>query len=339
MADSPDSAPRAPVTPADLARWAFWGPLRDALDPHRPARVKALGAAWHLHHLTARGGRVLMEDELRRCFGERYTAAEYKGLVADAYRRGWRVHLEELLLGKVDAETVETYIRFEGRANLDRALEGGKGAIYTYPHAGAVMLMLAWLAHRGYRYVQFAARGLPPPEIAALNPALMASNPVRERVRKVREENEDKVPCTFLTMDQPTRELYRRLADNELVGIAFDGRASQKFFVHDFLGRKAVLSSGPYRLAVSRGAPIVPAFCHTPRQGPAVCRVGEPLFPGKDWRELAHEVLRQEAAWIAEEPAEYGLWLVHCRRRAALDDHPLFGDVAPDERWKRWERA
>lgn len=334
-----EQAPRAPISPADLARWAFWVPLRDALHPDAPGRTRALAQAWRLHHLAARGGRALMEDELRRCFGARYTNAEYRALVADGYRRGFRVHLEELLLGKVDAHNIERWLVLEGRAHLDAALAGGRGAVYTYPHAGAVMLMLGWLAHKGYRYVQYAARGLPPPEIAALNPELMASNRLRERVRQVREENEDRVPCTFLTMDHPTRELYRRLDANELVGIAFDGRAAQKFFLAPFLGRTAVLSSGPYRLAVTRKAPVLPAFCFTPREGPAVCRVGAPLWPGRDWRELAEEVLRVEQAWLSEQPAEYGIWLVHCRRRAALDDHPLFTDVAPDARWRRWEQA
>ena len=331
------SAPvQAPISPADVARWAFWGPLRDVLDPEQPALVKALHSAWHLQHAAARGGRALMEDELRRCFHGRYTDSEYRGMVADAYRCAWRVHLEELLLGKVDARSVESFIRFEGVQNLDQALVPGKGVVWTYPHAGAVMLMLAWLAHHGYRYVQYAARGLPPPELAAANPELMATNRLREKVRSVREQNEDKVPCTYLTMDHPTRELYRRLADNELVGIAFDGRAAAKFFVHELLGRQAVLSSGPYRLAVSTKAAVVPAFCLTPRTGPAICKVGAPIFPGRDWREVAEEVLRVQDAWLREYPSEYGIWLLHCRRRAGLDDHPLFGDTADDDRWKRW---
>lgn len=326
----------APISPADVARWAFWGPLRNALDPDRPQVVRALRSGWALQHAAARGGRALMQDEFRRCFGGRFTESEYRGMVGDAYRAAWRVHLEELLLGKVNRSNIEHYMRLEGVQNLDAALVAGKGVIWTYPHAGAVMLMLAWLAHHDYRYVQYAARGLPPPEIAAANPALMATNRLREKVRKVREENEDRVPCTYLTMDHPTRELYRRLAANELVGIAFDGRAAAKFFVQELLGRPAVLSTGPYRLAVSTGAAVVPAFCHTPRTGPSVCRVGEPIIPGKDWREVAEEVLRVEQAWLLQYPSEYGIWLLHCRRRAGLDDHPLFGDVAETEAWKKW---
>ncbi len=335
-ADAPEQI-RAPISPADLARWAFWGPLRNALDPARPERVRALHRGWKLQHLVARGGRKLMEDEFRRCFGNRYDDQGYALLISEAYRAAWRVHLEELLLGKVGPDTIQNFMVFEGQHNLDAALAHGKGVVWTYPHAGAVMLMLAWLAHNDYRYVQYAARGLPPPEIAALNPQLMATNPLREKVRKVREDNEDKVPCTFLTMDHPTRELYRRLSDNELVGIAFDGRAAGKFFVHDLLGRPAVLSTGPYRLATSRKAPVVPAFCHTPADGPAVCVVGEPILPGKDWREVAEEVLRVQQNWLNRWPAEYGIWMLHCRRRAGLDDHPLFGDVAESDAWKKWQ--
>lgn len=329
----------APISPADVARWAFWVPLRNALDPDRPDRIRALHKGWRLQHLAARGGRKLMEDELRRCFGNRYDDLGYQTLIREAYRAGWRVHLEELLLGKVGPHNIENYIVFEGVQNLDAALAREKGVVWTYPHAGAVMLMLAWLAHRGYRYVQYAARGLPPPELAAANPALMATNKLRERVRAVREENEDKVPCSYLTMDSPTRELYRRLAANELVGIAFDGRAASKFFTHRLLGREAILSTGPYRLAVSTGAAVVPAFCHSPAEGPNVCIVGEPIIPGRDWREVAEEVLRVQEQWLNRFPQEYGIWLVHCRRRAALDDHPLYGDTASDDAWHRWRQG
>lgn len=336
MADAPPPLV-APISPADLARWAFWGPLRNALDPDKPQRVRALHKGWHLQHLAARGGRSLMRDELRRCFGDRYDEAAYDQLVREAYRCGWRVHLEELLLGKVGPDSIERYFVVEGRQHLDAALARNQGVVWTYPHAGAVMLMIAWLAHKGYRYVQYAARGLPPPEVAAANPALMATNRVREKVRQVREQNEDRVPATYLTMDHPTRELYRRLAANEVVGIAFDGRAANKFFVHSLLGRPAILSSGPYRLAVSTKAAIVPAFCRTPADGPAICTIGAPIIPGKDWRELAEEVLRVQEGWLRQWPAEYGIWLLHCRRRGGMDDHPLFGDTAGDERWKKWE--
>lgn len=322
----------ARVTPTDVARWLFWVPLRDALDPRHPGRVRALHAGWRVRYLAAGRGRRLMADELCRSFPR----IDIQRTVRDAYRSAWRVHLEELLLGKLTADTVESFIRFEGREHIDAALGRGKGIIWLYPHAGPVMQMLAWLALKGYRYTQYASRGLPPDEFARQNPELLGRNRLRERVREVREDNEDRLPARFIDGNTPVRELYRRLARNELVGIAYDGRIGMRWWPVTYLGRTALLSPGPYRLATSTGATVVPAYCRALTPGPAVCVVGEPIEPGRDWEALARKVLDVEQDFIRRWPAEYGTWLLHCRLRNGIDDHPLFIDHAEGDRWRRW---
>ena len=329
--------PVARTTPADLARWLFWVPFRGALDPARPGPIRHLHAAWRAQYLAAGSGRALMADEYERCFGDAYDARDYELMVASAYRSAWRVHLEELLLGKLGPDTIDEFIRFEGWEHLEAARAAGKGVLWLYPHAGAVMLMMAGLVYRGMPYTQYAARGLPPPEVARDHPQLLASNRWREAVRRVREENEDRLPAQFVTLDRTARVLYRRLAANELVGIAYDGRIGTRWRPVPYLGRRALLSPGPYRLACSTGATVIPAFCHTPVDGPAVCEIGAPVEPGKDWRALMTTVLAAQERFIRRWPEEYGIWLLHARQRNHIDDHPLFIDHAADERWRRWE--
>ena len=65
-------------------------------------------------------------------------------MVQDAYRCAWRVHLEELLLGKVGPHNVSDWIEFEGIENLDAALERGKGVVWVYPHAAARFSTVAY---------------------------------------------------------------------------------------------------------------------------------------------------------------------------------------------------
>lgn len=337
MPAAPPDIPTTPPTPGDLARWAFWVPLRNLLDPARPEPVRHLHALWRLQYLAAGEGRALMADEYRRCFGDAYDAGGLSHLVAGAYRAAWRVHLEELLLGKLGPETVGEFMELRGLENLEEALSHGKGVVWLYPHAGAVMLMMAALVHKGFPYTQYAARGLPPAEVARDHPELLASNRLRERVRAVREANEDRLPANFVTLDQSARVLYRRLAANELVGIAYDGRIGTRWLPVPYLGRTALLSPGPYRLACSTGAAVVPAFCRTPVEGPAVCEIGRPLRPrGRDWRELMDRHLAVQEAWIRRWPEEYGIWLLHTRQRNDIDDHPMFIDQAVDARHERW---
>jgi len=313
----------------DLARWAFWVPLRDLLDPHRPEQIARLYPLWRAQYQAGGAQRELMREELRLCFG----AGE--DVVREAYRIAFRVHMEELLLGKLDPDTVGLYMRWQGRANLDAALSRGKGAVLCLPHAGNVMMMIALLSLSGYRYTQYAARGLAPQDVAEANPREFGHNRWRTAVRQAREDNEDRLPASFLTLNTSVRELYRRLGRNETVGIAFDGRIGNKFAPFDYLGRTALLNPGPFRMAASTGAALVPMFNACPAEGPNVCEVGEPIV-SNDWRELAERYLAAAQAWLRAHPAEYGIWLAHARERCAVDDHPFFVDYAPDERWRKW---
>jgi lauroyl/myristoyl acyltransferase len=200
------------------------------------------------------------------------------------------------------------------------------------------MLMLAALSLKGYRYTQYAARGLAPPDVARDHPELLAPNRLREAVRRTREAHEDQLPARYVTLETPVRELVRRLQSNEVVGIAFDGRIGRSWVSHDYLGRQALLSPGPYKMAVLAQSPVLPVFCHTPRSGPSVCEIGEAIEPGGDWRDLMHRTVAFQSNRLHEQPEEYGTWLLHCRIRNQIDDHPLFVDQAQDDRWKRWLR-
>lgn len=326
----------APVRPADLARWAFWVPFRGVLDPNHPETLHALNHGWKLQWQAAGSDRSLMADEYRRWLGDTLTEQGYRTLVRDTYRKGWRVHLEELLLSKLSADTIDDWVRLEGVEHLHEALSRGKGVIWVYPHAGPVMLMLAALAHRGFPYIQYAARGMAPENVAEAHPELLASNRWRDAVRQARESHENSLPIEFLTLDAPVRTLHRRLADNHIVGLALDGRIGSGWFPAPFLNRTALLSRGPWKLATTTEATVLPVFCHTPDGAPSTVQIGAPIEPNGDWRALASTVIKKHEAWLSRHPEEYGLWLLHTRQRCAIDDHPLFVDTALDDRHRRW---
>lgn len=318
------------TNPVDVAKWAFYVHLRKALDPEHPALMKGLAPLGApiggvLAAVNKRGAQT-MEDEFLR------SGLEPK--VADAWRVQYRVAMEELALGRYTKESINRWMRFEGLEHLDAALKRGKGVVWTYPHAGAVMLMLAGLVKNGYPYTQYAARGLPPKEMAEVNPEIMGHNKWRAEVRQAREDDEDLTGATFLSLSRPTRELYRVLARNELVGIAFDGRIGNKWKEYRFLGRRTLLNPGAWRLAASTGAMLVPAYNVVPRDGVATCIIGAPIDPAD--ADADAQVLAFAETQIRKSPAEYGPWLLHCRVRNNVDDHPLFLDYAADDRWKKW---
>lgn len=322
----------ARTTPGDLARWLFWVKLRELVPVDRPDLLALAWRLWPLQYMAAAPRRALLVDELRRSFGRADEA-----LVRETYRVAFRAHFQELLLGELNSSNITLHLNFEGKEHLDAALARGRGAVLLYPHAGDVMMMLAGLGLGGYRYVQYAARGLAPPEVAAAHPEVFGHNRFREAVRAAREGAEDRLPVRFLTLETPVRELVRCLGRNEIVGIAFDGRLGQRFAPAGWLGRQALLSPGPYKLALAAGAPIVPALNHAPSAGPEICSFGTPIWPeGSSAEALMARFLEAMEPMVRAHPATYGIWLLHCRLRAGVDDHPLFTDYAPDDRYKRW---
>lgn len=318
------------TSPVDIAKWLFYVQLRKALDPSRPATYRPLravgGPLGRVLPYVNRAGFKMMEDEFLRCGLE--------PRVAEAWTVQYRVAMEELSLGQFTKETLQRFVIFENTHHLDAALKRGKGVVWVYPHAGAVMLMLTWLAKNGYPYTQYAARGLAPKEVAEAHPELLGHNKWREEVRTAREEDEDRTGASFLSLSQPTRELYRVLARNELVGIAFDGRIGNKWKEYSWLGRRGLLNPGAWRLAASTGAMLVPCYNRVPPGEPARCIIGEPVDPSAP--DAARQVLDFAEEQIRRSPAEYGSWLLHCRIRNNIDDHPLFIDHAIDDKWKKW---
>jgi lauroyl/myristoyl acyltransferase len=323
--------------PRDLARWGFWVPFRDALDPHRPEQLRRLWPLWRLAHRAGGAQRGRMERELRQVLGPAPDTQLHR-LVRECYRVSFRVHLEELLMGKLCAETVDNFLELRGEDRLQRALARGRGAIMLSAHAGSFMLPIASLSLKGYPYTQYAARGLPPEELAEAHPEALPTNRWQRRVIEVKESHEDRLPARFITLRTPTREIFRRLGRNELVALAFDGRMGNRWVRSPFLGRQALLNPGAYRLAATTGAAIIPTLCRTPADGPSICQLGEPILPeSKDWRPLMRRFITEQAdPWLREHLADYGTWLAHCRVRAAVDDHPLFVDYAVDRGWERF---
>lgn len=318
-------------SPKDIARWWFWVQLRNALDPERPERLATLYPLWRAQYALAGRQRALMADELRRWLGP-----VPESTVADAYRIAWRVHLEELLLGKLTPTNWQRWLTLAGTEHLDAALARGKGAVLVFPHAGNFMLMHAVMGLRGHKYTQYAARGMAPPEVARAHADVFANNKWRREARAAREANEDRLPIRFISLDTSVRELYRCLARNELVGIAFDGRIGARWVRVPYLDRVALLNPGPWRLAASTGAALLPTFLECPDGAPNVCRFAPPVW-GDDPDQLRTEVLQGAVEpWLRAHPSHYGIWLSHCRERAAVDDHPLFIDHAVDDRWTRW---
>ena len=308
----------------DLARYLFWVHLREIVDPDDPEVVRAL-ATVGARFRSSRGafGLAVMREELRRTFpglGDNETALERAVLTADEIRV--QCHLEELFLGRLDATRTARLVRVEGLAHLEAARAHGRGAVLVFPHAGAVQLLVARLGFAGLPVVH-VTRGAAPAELRREDPHDRWPD---RRIRRAREDAEDRLPVRICGADAPAGTLEAALARNEVVAIAFDGRGGSSFAPAQWLDRPASLSTRPWTLAVAAGAAVVPAVVVREPDRSHRLVIAAPVRRDDPWA-ARDAALAAIAPVLRRNPEGYGPWLAHCRRFSSAN--PLFTDLAP----------
>jgi lauroyl/myristoyl acyltransferase len=310
---------RPPVAqlPLDLARVAFEETARGSVPLDEPEILRFLsGSAWRMLRRLTPARDAVTADEVRRSF--RVNVRTAGAIVREAHDVALQARLETLLLPRMDAAQIARIVRVEG------AVDGP--AIVVTPHAGNLLLLATVLARRTPGLVVFGARGLPPtppPGVSAVR---------RTRLngwitdRRLAEEN--RLPIRW---EDAPEALDGWLARGAVVLVAFDDRAWTDYTITSFLGREALLSPQPWALAARTGVRVVPARIWRERDKSNHVVLGSPIAP-----DLGGYLASEAEPFLRANPGHYGTWLAECRIRASLDDHPLFLDYAPDERWRRW---
>lgn len=316
----------------DIGRFLWWSALRTGIRERSPAELRALS------HLIASvepkfraERRVMMAEELDSIFGSQLISDDQRRIISKQADRLWtRCLLEELTLDAHSPQTIGRWMRFRGRGHLDAALASGKGAILVFPHAGNVMMLIALLAHSGYDYAQVAARGFP--EDGGLQEGAHRPSRLNRLALKARERAEDSLNAEFIPFFRP-RQMVRALQRGAILGLAFDGRASQQFIETSYLGQRAYLAKGPWKLAHRYQAPLVPAVCAASTTGPHELICFPPVLAREDetLTDLQQRTTQANIEpFLLKHPEHYLRWLTHCRRHAGGDQYPLFPDTSPN---------
>ena len=191
--------------------------------------------------------REIIEVELDLLFGPKFTENRIKDITKRGVENYYMRLIEMILLGALDKESINKIVQVEGLENLDMALSKGKGVILLLSHFGSFLLPLPFLGYRGYKINQITGK--------QAHTSLIA-----ERIWTWRRREAEKLPVKFLQADKFLRPVYKALKDNEVVAIAFDGRDGSIFRRVKILNRVALISPGPFDLAIKTGATIVPTF-------------------------------------------------------------------------------
>jgi lauroyl/myristoyl acyltransferase len=151
-------------------------------------------------------------------------------------------HFDLFRLSRLSNKEILEMTRFEGLEYMEEALALGKGVIMLSAHFGNVDILIQLPIALGVKISTPVARVKP------------------ERLFQYTTRLRTSHGMSMYPTDGPMIGLYRALRRGEMIGLAADRGLEANTRRVDFFGAPADLPEGPVRLALSTGAPLVPAF-------------------------------------------------------------------------------
>jgi len=184
---------------------------------------------------------------LKAAFGQRLNPGEARRIARRVFGQLGAGLMEMLRLPAIDGAYLDRYIDVVGQAHVDDAINSGRPVVLLTGHFGNWELCSIAAALRGHPIVALAR----------------AQDKLPKLYRLLVSYRESK-GCRIIHKGGAMRQLLQALERREPVGIVGDQASRQGIFV-EFFGRPALFSTGPFELARTSGAVIVPGFIHRVR--------------------------------------------------------------------------
>ncbi len=226
----------------DLGFAAGWAVLRTV--PYGLSR-RSFDLAAEAASVRNGGGTRQLRANLRRVVGADLAEPELDRLVGAALRSYARYWLETFRLPRMDKRELLDRVVCTGAANLDAALERGKGAVLAVPHMGNWDASGVWLVAHSGSFATVAER---------LRPESLFDRFVAYRESLGFEI----VPLTGGARG-PLDVLRERLRENKVVCLVADRDLSRTGVEVDFFGEPTRMPGGPAVLAATTGAALLPS--------------------------------------------------------------------------------
>lgn len=186
--------------------------------------------------------RRIMSHNFRHVLGPDADEQDIQDTVHGAFINIAKGHYDLFRLGRLTHEEIRAITQIEGVEHMKPALAKGKGVVMVTAHIGNIDIM-------GQLPGSFGVPIAGPVE--RVKPERLFQYTLRLR----RSHGVNLIPS-----DGPMMELYRVLKRGGIVGLPTDRGIADNTREIEFFGRPAQLPSGPVRLALRTGAPLVPAF-------------------------------------------------------------------------------
>ncbi len=312
---------------ADFILLFYWYPVRLMVRIlPRSIIVKAGHVIGFLSYYMRPQRRELALNELQKI-----TLPDLSNHASDIVRNGFiqaaTISLETFCFPRITPSNVNHWMRIHGESHLNQALMKGNGVVIILAHYGANQMVMAALGHRGYRINQIGSRPDDWHRLSGIKPS-----PGERLVFNRRLDLEKSLPARFIYIDKSMRPIYHCLENNEVMILAADGRAGSKFFKTGMCDRIMNVSAGPFRIAASTGAALIPAFPIRDVDGRHDLYIEHPIYPDHtdsmaDWIEKAvQEYGVRLSEWVRFRPDHYIMLMTEAKKRSHLDPVPLFED-------------
>lgn len=190
-----------------------------------------------------RRGRANAMDNMGYVLGPGAKDLEVRRTAQRSFRNYMKVLVDFVRLPRTSDEEVERRVQGEGWEHLERAFEGGKGALLVGTHLGSWDLAGLVLAARGHELYVVAERQNPP-----------WLNRIARDWREAR-------GIHLIFMEGTLKPLFRALKRNQLVGIVVDRPLPEGEGVTvEFFGQMISWPLGPAALALRTGAQLLTGY-------------------------------------------------------------------------------
>lgn len=250
----------------------------------------------------------------------------------DVIQRGFQLFVYNNFLTycyhRINPISVNDWIEVDNCLSLSESLSKGRGIIIILMHFGANQMAMPALGHRGFQIHQIGSRPEDWFRLTGVTPSMF-----EKKLAELRFRAEAFLPAKFLYIDKSMVPVVTLLRQNQILMMAADGRAGLKFFRVPVMKRTMLISQGPFRLAASTGAALIPAFTVFDHKTHRYCLKIESeiernpdLAQANQTQEMAQQYATRVSDRLTKHLDHYCILMAEARLRAAHDAFPLFED-------------
>jgi len=201
---------------------------------------------WLINHNRRRR----FHEVLEKILGRRPTPSERRRFTRDHFAQSRCDKLFSLVFDGLSREAASRLLSIRRRDLLDDALLRGRGVYIALSHHGALHVIALLMALMGYKTAGVRDRN--------------EGGLRRYLRRRLAEKHPEFRQMRVIYADSYPREIYRCLQEGHVLGSAMDvsrvRKPGQKTEEVEVFGRRHVFLSGPLRIALRCGTPVLQAF-------------------------------------------------------------------------------